>query len=182
MKRFLMLVPALILTAALASSCGKTATCSAGQYAVGNSCVASGSGYSNAYGTSCPGGQFSTQYGCLSQGNCPAGQAYYPQGNTCVTALQNGYTNGYNNGYTNGYGSCMAGQVFTSMGCLPQGPCQYGMGYLQMYNQCIPGQMGGFGNGFGCPMGSGFSYTTYSCLPQGGCPMGMYRYGLYCVN
>jgi|GEM_PF-2561826 len=178
MKRFFMLTPALILAAVLASSCGRTANCPAGQYSMGNTCVAS-----NGFGAQCSNGQIYTQYGCLSQGSCPAGQAWYAQGNTCVAALQNGFNNGFNNGFGGfGMGNCMAGQVFTSMGCLPQGPCQYGMGYLQMSNQCIPGQMNGFGNGFGCPWGTGFSYTTYSCLPQGGCPFGMYRYGLYCVN
>ena len=187
MKRFLHVAPTLILALLIATGCGKSTSCPTGQYAVGSSCVSSTAGYNggtmvNGYGNACPSGQFNTQYGCLAQGSCPNGQAYYFQGQSCVAVLQNSYTNGYQNG-AYGNGGCMNGQFMTYLGCLPQGPCQYGMAYAQVYNQCIPTQMNGSsGYGNGCPMGTGFSYTTYSCLPQGNCPMGMYRYGPYCVN
>lgn len=115
------------------------------------------------YGQQCQAGQTYTQFGCLAQGQCPVGQAWY--NNTCIQG-----TNTYNNG---GYQQCQAGTVYTQQyGCLPQGNCP--MGYALMSNQCIPaggysngGYTGGFGAGFywGIGVGGGqcpYGYTFYN--------------------
>jgi hypothetical protein len=69
----------------------------------------------------CAAGLVNTQYGCLSQGNCPVGQAQYNNGQ-CVAATAN---------------QCAAGSTYSSQvsTCLPQGNCPVGQG---LYNgQCI---------------------------------------------
>lgn len=102
-------------------------------------------------------GYVSTTAGCVPQGNCQVGFGQY--GNQCLPMTSNygiaggyGYTGGmnygygnngygYGNGYGTGYGngSCQAGYIATSIGCLPQQSCPVGYGYSYgNYN----GQMG----------------------------------------
>jgi hypothetical protein len=133
--------------------CLPKGNCQANQayYAQQNTCVnittTTNTGYNNGYNgnpygsmNTCPAGQFPTQVGCLSQGQCQNGTAFAPMYNTCVPVIT--YTNGmYGNGYMNGgyygntynpYGStqCGAGYSPTTRGCLPTGNCQYPMGSL----------------------------------------------------
>jgi hypothetical protein len=105
----------------------------------------------------CPVGLLNTQYGCLSQGNCPVGQAQYNNGQ-CVAATSN---------------QCASGTVYSSQvgTCIPQGNCPVGQGLYN--NQCIiadgynngfnnfnngnftPGINGGFNNCISCGFNSG---------------------------
>lgn len=68
-------------------------------------------------------------------------------------------------------GACVAPNVMTGSGCLPQGSCPVGFGTLN--NQCIPGN-GGVGVGFNsCPAGQ--APTSIGCgTPNvNGCQAGM---------
>ncbi len=86
-------------------------------------CGSGGGGGSNSTTTTnsiCSSGLVNTQYGCLQQGMCPAGQAQY--NNTCVMATTN---------------TCPSGTVYVSQvgQCLSQGSCPAGQA---MYNNtCI---------------------------------------------
>jgi hypothetical protein len=161
MKQFLNLSLAL-MTGFILVACGNNPNCPAGQIAQGNTCViATAGGYNNGYnngfgqngmngnGNQCPSGQFPTQYGCLTQDTCPAGQAFYPQGRTCVPVIQNGGNGGYYGGggyggyYGGGYGgyggyNCPAGMGFSRWAntCLPVGPCPWGLYFFN--GSCVP--------------------------------------------
>lgn len=63
---------------------------------------------------------YSSQYGCLQQGNCPSGQGLY--NNQCTLATGN-------------IGNCSSGQVYTQYGCLAQGNCPSGQ--ARYGNQCV---------------------------------------------
>jgi hypothetical protein len=152
MKPFLNLFLTLI-TGFFLVSCGNNPNCPAGQIAQGNTCVvANAGGYNggfnqngqNGFGNQCPSGQFPTQYGCLSQDTCPAGQAFYPQLRTCVPVVQNGGNGGsWGNGGTWGNGgfggfNCPPGMGFSRWvnNCLPIGPCPWGLYFFN--GSCVP--------------------------------------------
>ena len=99
---------------------------------------------------------------CLTQGNCPAGQAMAPNqaqygnqyGNQNPYGNQNqygnqysqcvnitGYNNGYNNGMNNCQGSCQPGYTSTMQGCLPQSGCGQCQGRNPYSGQCVQGNM-----------------------------------------
>lgn len=115
----------------------------------------------------CAAGQvYSTQYGCLAQGNCPYGQGMTAQGQ-CVSTT----------GTT--LSSCQqtnqGPMVYTQFGCLPQGNCPAGQGayVANGVQSCIQAQMGMgmgmMGAGQSCPMGpNGYPMvmTSKGCLPQ----------------
>ncbi len=75
----------------------------------------------------CTAGQVTTAYGCLSQGNCPAGYGLYSSfyGNQCVPGNSTTTTNS-----ASCQGRCMSGQVYTQYGCAPQGNCGSCMGSI----------------------------------------------------
>lgn len=109
-------------------------------------------------GSVCAAGLVNTQYGCLQQGMCPAGQAQYNNGQ-CVAAIANNT-------------QCAAGSVYSSQvaTCLPQGSCPQGYG---SYNSsCIPADSGygynnGYNNGYQYNSGYNFQYGGYNpYLPQ----------------
>lgn len=158
------------------NSCLPQSYCQVGQGLYNNQCVpvtttaapTTAYNYNNGYNTynpttpanSCPVGQgFSTQYNtCLAQGACPAGQGAYTINNTttCVAVTINtGYNTGYNTGtnyYNNGgyntgnNGGCGPNMAYTVVGCLAQGPCNYGQVFYN--NQCynlVQNQGAGFG-------------------------------------
>ena len=132
-------------------------------------CGKSSGGSSNSTVGVCASGLVNTQYGCLSQGNCPVGQAQYNNGQ-CVAATAN---------------QCGAGSNYSSQvgSCLPQANCPVGQG---LYNgQCIiadgynnnsnfnnggwngngfnngsftPGVNGGLNGGFNGGFNAGFNY------------------------
>lgn len=93
------------------------------------------------YGNACGVGYAYTQYGCLPQGNCPAGTGSY--NGQCVAAIQNNGLNGcsyygqqygggyYGNGYNNGYNN----QYCNQYGYQQQYPYyqQYGSPYYNNY-------------------------------------------------
>ena len=121
-------------------------------------CGKSSGGSSNSTVGVCASGLVNTQYGCLSQGNCPVGQAQYNNGQ-CVAATAN---------------QCGAGSNYSSQvgSCLPQANCPVGQG---LYNgQCIIAEgyntninNGGFNNG-GFNNGgfnAGFNYQTQYQTP-----------------
>ncbi|MBS1962784.1 MAG: hypothetical protein JST04_11240 [Bdellovibrionales bacterium] len=114
----------------------------------------------------CAAGQvYSTQYGCLAQGNCPYGQGMTSQGQ-CVS------TNG--TAITSCQQTNQGPMVYTQYGCLPQGNCPAGQGAyvtngVQSCIQAQMGMMGMMGMGQGCPMGpNGYPMvmTSKGCLPQ----------------
>lgn len=82
----------------------------------------------------CASGLVNTQYGCLQQGMCPAGQAQY-NNNQCVPATNN---------------QCAVGTVYSSQvgTCIPQANCPMGQGLYN--NQCImaDGYNNGYNNGY----------------------------------
>jgi hypothetical protein len=81
----------------------------------------------------CGSGLVNTQYGCLQQGMCPAGQAQI-NNNQCVAATQNQCSSGYV--YSANYG-----------GCLPQGNCPAGQAVYG--NQCVQvSNNSGYNNGY----------------------------------
>ncbi len=135
-------------------------------------CGKSGSGSGNSSGTVgvCSAGLVNTQYGCLQQGFCPAGQAQY-NNNQCVPATSN---------------QCPAGQVYSSLvsTCIPQAHCQMGQGLYN--NQCIQadGLNNGYQNGYngyntGYNTGYNPGYNTgYNGGVQGGFNAGFnFQYG-----
>jgi hypothetical protein len=124
----------------------------------------------------CAGGQFQSNYGCISQGACGSGYGTY--NGQCVPINQG-----------NMGGSCTAGQVMIgSVGCVPQGSCPANYGYYN--NQCVAGTMGGYQQGGynqgGYQYGAGACaagqlYTYYGCMPTSGCPANQARYNNSCI-
>jgi len=105
--------------------------CGTGYTYYNGTCTYTGNGYNynNTGYNSCQAGTFQTQYGCLPQGNCQAGQASY--NGSCIPVTTTGTTNSMNP-YQ---GSCQVGYVQTQMGCLPQNAaCMNGYGYMMDYS------------------------------------------------
>lgn len=106
----------------------------------------------------CGAGYVNSQYGCIPQGNCPAGQGMYQ--NMCIQATVTNQT-------------CQAGYLYSSQynQCLQQGGCQAGFAIYN--NQCVyvGYNVGNTNNTMSCqgscPVGQ--VQTQNGCLPQGAC-------------
>lgn len=81
----------------------------------------------------CGMGSVSTQYGCMPQGNCPAGYGMY--NGSCVPATQAGTTGFCSAGMTQNYSQCVPAGSTTTQGGYPSsygsGYYGYGYGYLE---------------------------------------------------
>lgn len=107
----------------------------------------------------CAAGLVNTQYGCLTQGNCPVGQAQYNNGQ-CVAATAN---------------QCAVGSTYSSQvgTCLPQGNCPAGQG--QYNGQCVITD--GYNNGFNNGGWNGFNNGGFTPGINGGFNVGYtYQY------
>ena len=107
----------------------------------------------------CAAGLVNTQDGCLTQGNCPVGQAQYNNGQ-CVAATAN---------------QCAVGSTYSSQvgTCLPQGNCPAGQG--QYNGQCVITD--GYNNGFNNGGWNGFNNGGFTPGINGGFNVGYtYQY------